>query len=278
MTISSGSTQPRGQRDAITPAACPLGLPLPLEPGMRCALFLDFDGTLVEIAENPDDVLIAEGLPELIASLADALEGRLAIVTGRSIAALESLLGSLKVAVAGSHGGEFRPFANAEIQPLAQPLPDAIVDSLQLFADHNGGLLVEPKPFSAAIHYRHHPEALEGLLQWANRLTAEFGLGLKHGKQVIELVMPGSDKGTAVARFMRLPNFAGATPLFLGDDVTDEDAFRAVKDFGGHGVLVGDIRPTAASFRLPDVAAVHTWMEAGLEAILKSAPKRETRA
>ncbi|WP_404482413.1 trehalose-phosphatase [Novosphingobium sp. BL-52-GroH] len=239
--------------------------PAPLGIGAQAALFLDFDGTLVEIADHPDAVVVAPGLAGLVAALSDTLDGRLAIVTGRSIAALEALLGPVEVAVAGSHGGEFRPRAGALVQPLADPLPGEVVAALERFAGAHGDLLVEPKPFSVAVHYRRHPEALEALLACAQDLAGARGLALKHGKQVIELAMPGSDKGTAVTRFMGLPAFAGASPLFLGDDVTDEDAFHAVRHLGGQGVLVGPMRATAASARLPDVAAVHEWLVSGLQ-------------
>ncbi|WP_148649415.1 trehalose-phosphatase [Novosphingobium barchaimii] len=254
-------------------------LPLPpaLDPGANIALFLDFDGTLVEIADHPDAVVVAPRLAGMITALSRRLGGRLAIVTGRSIAALEALLGPVEVAVAGSHGGEFRSRAGAEVEPLADPLPAAVVAALERFAAANGGLLVEPKPFSVAVHYRRHPEALEGLLACAQILAQDGGLAMKHGKQVIELAMPGSDKGTAVTRFMGLPAFAGAAPLFLGDDVTDEDAFRAVRHLGGQGVLVGPMRATAAALRLPDVAAVHTWLEDGLASAPAAQPEGETR-
>jgi trehalose 6-phosphate phosphatase len=238
--------------------------PQPLDPDAS-AVFLDFDGTLVEIADHPDDVVVAPGLSQLLADLSRRLDGRFAIVTGRSIAALELLLGPVEVAIAGSHGGEFRRSPTADVEPLAEPLPPEIVSSLKDFAAANGGLLVEPKPFSVAVHYRHHPDALEGLLTCAQSLASAAGLSMKHGKQVIELAMPGSDKGTAAARFMALPEFAGKTPLFLGDDVTDEDAFHAMRRLDGQGVLVGPMRPTAAATRLPCVAAVHAWLKAGLE-------------
>jgi len=244
-----------------------LPLPPPLATVERAALFLDFDGTLVDLADHPDAVIVAPSLQPLIASLAHRLDGRVAIVTGRAISALETLLGPVTIAVAGSHGGEFRRAAAAgtiaEIEPLAPALPATVVEAVERFAQANGGLLVEPKPFSIAVHYRRHPEALEALLDRAQDLASTHGMAVKHGKQVIELAMPGSDKGTAARRFMALPDFAGATPLFLGDDVTDEDAFHAVRALGGHGVLVGEMRRTAASFRLPDVAAVHRWLESG---------------
>lgn len=259
-TLSPSAHTP--DRSGHLPADLPAPAPLDADSS---AVFLDFDGTLVEIAEHPGDVVVAPYLAELLTDLSDRLDGRLAIVTGRSIAALEELLGPVEVAVAGSHGGEFRRAAGAEVEPLAKPLPPEIVSAFEEFASANGGLLVEPKPFSVAVHYRHHPEALEGLLTCAEGLASAFGLSMKHGKQVIELAMPGSDKGTAAARFMSLPTFAGKTPLFLGDDVTDEDAFHAVARLGGQGVLVGPMRPTAAAMRLPDVASVHAWLKAGLE-------------
>lgn len=254
----------RGTLDQPAPMPDDLPLPAPIDMATS-AVFLDFDGTLVEIADHPDRVVVAPYLGPLVSDLASRLDGRFAIVTGRSITALEALLGPLEVPVAGSHGGEFRPSRGTGIQPLADRLPDDLVAALQSFARDHGGLLVEAKPFSVAVHYRHHPSAMEPLLGFAQELAGNWGLSLKHGKQVIELAMPGSDKGTAAARFMDLPAFAGATPLFLGDDVTDEDAFRAVRRLGGTGILVGPMRPTAAAARLPDVAAVHAWLKAGLE-------------
>ncbi|GAB7551072.1 hypothetical protein NRB_05690 [Novosphingobium sp. 11B] len=128
---------------------------------------------------------------------------------------------------------------------------------------------MEPKPFSAAIHYRHHPEVLHDLRASTEGLAAQFGLTIKHGKQVIEVTMPGSDKGSAVSRFMDLPAFEGAIPTFIGDDVTDEDAFAAVRRYDGHGVLVGPPRPTAATSRLDSVADVHRWLQAGLQTVHK---------
>ena len=224
------------------------------------ALFLDFDGTLVEIADHPDGVFVPPGLPALLSRLSDRLDGRFAIVTGRSLAALETMLGPLEVAVAGSHGGEFRPAGRREIRALAAPLPPEVAERITAFAQAHGGLLVEPKPFSIAVHYRHHPEALPALLACASETGEAFGLKMKHGKQVIELSMPGSDKGSAVERFMAMPPFAGARPLFIGDDVTDEDAFAAVSRLGGAGVLVGPMRQTHARWRLGGVPAVHAWL------------------
>lgn len=259
-----GESQPPAQQDVHPYDLAP---PPPLRAWRKAALFLDFDGTLVDIADHPDEVVIARGLPALIEALARQFDGRLALVSGRSLSALEALLGPIGVAMAGSHGGEFRPAGAVMALALADPLPTDVVTRLSHFAQANGGLLVEPKPHSVAIHYRRHPEALDALLAYATGIAEGTALGMKHGKQVIELVMPGADKGAAVGKFMQLDGFAGAEPLFLGDDVTDEDAFVAVARLGGSGILVGPMRPTAAHWRLPDVMAVHAWLAASLEAL-----------
>jgi trehalose 6-phosphate phosphatase len=225
------------------------------------SLFLDFDGTLVEIADRPQDVVVAPGLPRALEVLSQRLGGRLAIVSGRSIAVLDELLRKVPVAMAGSHGGEFRPAGSDRIEALADPLPQPLCEALSAFARDNGGLLFEAKPCSAAVHYRDRPDIGPALFAYAEQLGAEYGVPVKQGKMVVELTMPGSDKGNAVNRFMSLAPFAGTRPLFVGDDVTDEDAFAAVRRFDGGGILVGPMRNTRALWRLDGVAAVHDWLE-----------------
>ncbi len=243
--LSEGALPPPAQLDAME----------------GISVFLDFDGTLAEIAGHPDEVVVAPGLGEVLNQLSQRLDGRLAIVSGRALAVLDAMLGPISIAMAGSHGGEFRPVDASVPQALAEPLPRPICEALQSFAQDNGGLVFEAKPYSAAVHYRDRTEIAEPLIAFAADLAAKHGMGLKHGKMVVELTMPGSDKGTAVARFMELAPFAGSRPLFIGDDVTDEDAFAAVRRFDGGGILVGPMRPTRALWRLENVAAVHTWLE-----------------
>lgn len=235
--------------------------PPPRLDDTRLSLFLDFDGTLVDIAGRPQDVIVAPGLPEALAALAQKLEGRLAIVSGRSLAVLDELLAGAPLAMAGSHGGEFRPAGALPAKALAEPLPPRLCEALAAFAQENGGLVFEAKPCSAAVHYRDRPQVGEALFAHAATLAAQYGAHIKHGKMVVELTMPGSDKGNAVTQFMSLAPFAGSRPLFVGDDVTDEDAFAAVRRFDGGGILVGPMRPTHALWRLDDVAAVHRWLE-----------------
>ncbi|HKX79795.1 MAG TPA: trehalose-phosphatase [Novosphingobium sp.] len=239
---------------------------LPLPPALSsfapCALFLDFDGTLVQIAARPDAIEVATGLPALLLELADRLDGRLAIVTGRQLADLDRYLGPIEIAMAGSHGGEFREAGAREAARLAEPLPGAVVSELDAFAKEVPGVLIETKPFSAAVHYRAAPEAAGKVMRTVEAVAQETGLVLKHGKMVVELTTPGSDKGVAVDRFMAMPRFAGSRPVFVGDDMTDEDAFKAVLNHGGCGILVGSQRETEALWRLPGVAEVHAWLKA----------------
>lgn len=254
--------------NALSPDTGTADDPLPLPPQLASiptpALFLDFDGTLVDIAPHPDAIDVAPALPALIGKLADRLEGRLAIVSGRALADLDRHLGPLNIAMAGSHGGELREHGSATVRALAELLPEDVVERLRDFAHSAGGLLIEPKPFSVAVHYRDRPEAAEGLIAHANIVANDAGLAVKQGKMVVELVMPGSDKGTAVMRLMELSAFRGARPIFVGDDITDEDAFVRVIEQQGGGILVGPQRATAARWRLPNTRAVRHWLEEAL--------------
>ncbi len=237
----------------------PLGPPPSVLDGE--ALFLDFDGTLVELAETPDSIRVSPDLPHLLERLARRLDGRLAIVSGRSIRDLERYLSCCGIAVSGSHGLELR-LTDGSFVPLAAPRGlDHARERISRFAEAAPGLLVEDKPFSIALHYRKAPDREDQVQAFMARVAAASGLTVQHGKMVAELRPPGADKGDAVRTFMAEPPFAGARPLFVGDDLTDEDAFRAAAALGGGGVLVGPARDSAARWRLDGVAAVAAWLE-----------------
>ena len=224
------------------------------------ALFLDFDGTLVELAESPAAITVGAGLPMLLTRLGAALSGRVAIVSGRALEDLESHLDCSGIAVSGSHGLELRLRDGTRI-PLAAPgrLAEA-GETIAGFAAERPGLLVEAKPFGTAVHYRAAPELGGEVESFLSGLAARLGLAVQQGKMVVELRPHGADKGDALRALMAEPPFAGARPLFVGDDLTDEAAFAAAAALGGGGILVGPPRPTAARWRLAGVAETIAWL------------------
>jgi trehalose 6-phosphate phosphatase len=237
-------------------------LPPPLSGLAPVALFLDFDGTLVELAEAPGAIAVPSGLAPLLDRLADRLDGRLAIVSGRAVDDLRRHLGGSAAVLSGSHGAELHYADGRSIPVSAPPGLAAARESIRRFAAGGDGLLVEDKPAGIALHYRLAPERAEEADAFLEALAERSGLALQRGKMVAELRPPGTDKGGALRRLMAEPPFAGARPVFVGDDLTDEHAFEAAAALGGEGVLVGPPRQTAARWRLDDVAAVTAWLEA----------------
>lgn len=221
----------------------------------RVALFLDFDGTLVEIADTPGGIHVPVGIPAQLAALHRRLDGRMAIVSGRAIADVRSHLGVPGLLMVGSHGAEIGEAAAAR-----STLSDASRADIAALTAGWPGLLVETKPLGIAIHYRQEPDAAPTVLKVMDGMAAREGLAARRGRMVVELGPKSADKGTALARLMAAAPFAGATPLFVGDDLTDEDGFAAARRAGGYGILVGDMRPTAARFRLPGPLQVHRWL------------------
>lgn len=236
--------------------------PPPLSRFAPAALFLDFDGTLVELAEAPGAISVPGGLTPLLDRLSKRLDGRLAIVSGRAVDDLRKHLGPSAMVLSGSHGAELH-YADGRSIPVSAPpgLAEAR-ESIRRFAAGSEGLLVEDKPAGVALHYRLAPERAEEADAFLEALAERSGLALQRGKMVAELRPHGSDKGAALRRLMAEPPFAGARPVFVGDDLTDEDAFRAAAALGGEGVLVGPDRPSAALWRLDGVAEVTAWLEA----------------
>lgn len=243
--------------DAIDlPAPPPLAQ---LADERELALFLDFDGTLVDLAHAPGAIAVPRGLPGRLRALADRLGGRLALVTGRSLDDLAIHCPIEGIACAGSHGDDRRSAAGAAIGAPAAALPQGAFDALHAAA-RDLGLALEAKTHGAALHYRTDPERGGAALALATEVAGRFGLAVKEGKHVVELTRPGADKGGAVRAFMGLPPFAGAMPVFVGDDLTDEDGIAACIELGGFGILVGDRSPTGARYRLPGVPAVYRWL------------------
>lgn len=227
----------------------------------RCALFLDFDGTLVEIAPRPCDVFVEPRTRALLGLLADLTGGAVAIVSGRPIEEIDMFVAPLRLAVAGSHGAELRATPDAELERAeGSELLRTSCGPINVFAARHD-LLVEQKAGAISLHYRNRPEhggdaiaLVEGLAAGDDRLR------VIDGNMVVELALAGTTKGSALEYMLERPPFAGRTPIAVGDDATDEDAFAAALGRGGQAVKVG-MGPTFAPHRAKDVAAVHSWLE-----------------
>jgi trehalose 6-phosphate phosphatase len=224
------------------------------------ALFLDIDGTLVPIAPTPAEVRPSPDLPRLLTRAASELGNALAIVSGREITSIDQVTQGVVPYAAGSHGAEFRLGPG---QPVLRPGPQPDIaglesDVLECMKDWPG-LLVEPKRAGLAVHYRKAPELgprvrieLEAMLS----RRGQADLALLQGDHVVEVRSPAHNKGEAVRRIMKETAFQGRRPVFIGDDVTDEDGFLAVQDMGGTAIIVGGRRPTLATRKLASVGAV----------------------
>jgi trehalose 6-phosphate phosphatase len=185
----------------------------------------------------------------------------MAVVSGRSIADLDRILEGTVTPVAGSHGLQRRnarfDLAAGEPHPRLEQAVNEVMTFVKPFPD----LHVERKPLSIALHFRQAPELERLIRTFAGEVAQRTGLKLQWGAMVAEFMTPGMDKGRAVRAFMDEPPFMGSIPIFVGDDLTDEDGFVAAQALGGIGVLVGPSRSTCARFRLNNVEAVHTWLE-----------------
>jgi trehalose 6-phosphate phosphatase len=246
--------------------------PLPLiEP--NTALFLDFDGTLADLAPRPELVQVEPELIGTLRALHVCLDGALAIVSGRPVAELDHFLQPLRLPAAGVHGAEFRNGAERIVRPPA-PGIGPLLPHLEALVARHPGLQLERKSVAVAIHYRQVPE-LEPLVRAAvaDVLRDAVGLEALPGKMVVEIKPAGVDKGGAIATFMRSSPFAGRLPVFAGDDVTDEAGFSVVRELGGIGVLVGQ-RATAASVSVTGPAALRSWLHRCAHALTQQMAQR----
>jgi len=232
-------------------------------PHTDIALFLDVDGTLLEIAATPAAVRVPAALRNTLQLAAKRENGALAFISGRTITEIDRLFAPLVFPAAGQHGVEVRD-SNGNV---ARPFIDAgQLDSarelLTQLVTHYRGLLLEDKGSALAVHFRQAPQheraTMEVMGGLADQLRDKFVL--RDGKCVLELTPRGYSKRGAIEAFMRDPPFAGRTPVFIGDDVTDEDGFEAVNALGGYSVRVGDLAATAAKFRFSSVSTVVAWL------------------
>jgi len=236
------------------------GPPWPRRP----ALFLDLDGTLLEFAATPADATPSLRLRRLLADLAALEHGAVAFISGRTIADLDGLLAPHRFATAGLHGIERRRADGSQLPAAVDPSGlDGVRARLAAFAAEWPGVVLEDKRFALAVHYRQTPQRAAEVAA----LGIEIAGCLPHdweileGNHVLEIKPSSADKGVAIRAFMAESPFAGRTPVFVGDDVTDEDGFRVVNELGGISVKVS-AGSTSACWRLANIDAVTSWLEA----------------
>lgn len=225
----------------------------------RIALLLDVDGTLLDLVARPNDVQVPDDLRDVLKALAECAHCVLALVSGRATAQLDMLFSPVKLAVIGCHGAEIRGHPTAPVQSRA-PLDETIRRELYALAAKFPGTLLEDKTYSIAIHYRGAPALEIPLTRAAGEfIAAHPTLEILAGKAVIEFKPRGYDKATACAALLANPPFRGRTPVFLGDDVTDERVFRVLSEFSGIGISVGRAME-GADYMLRSPAAVRAWL------------------
>ena len=228
------------------------------------ALFLDLDGTLIDIAPTPEDVVVPDSLARLLADTTEELNGALAILTGRSIADADRHLAPLVPVAAGVHGAEIRTAPGHAIETKAALIDAGTANAVRDIACREPGALVEFKGVSIAIHYRMVPQAqprLEEALQDIVSARSDR-LMLCRGRKVLELVPRHVSKGGALEVLMQLPAFRGKRPNVIGDDLSDLSAFEAARGLGGHGYKVAGALFPSEEADFTDPTAVRAWLAA----------------
>ncbi|HEV7489927.1 MAG TPA: trehalose-phosphatase [Rhodanobacteraceae bacterium] len=250
---------------AAEPAALP---PPPRADTATLALFVDIDGTLLDIAARPDAVIVEPALRATLAALHELLRGALAPLSGRSLRSVDALLALPSVAAAGLHGAELRANGGDSLasQRLNPELDMARARANETASTHPG-VIVEDTGAAIALHYRSAPTAEIAVRRAAIDMLDSAGseYELLQGNLVIELKPAHADKGSALATLMQSLPFVGRTPWMIGDDLTDEDAFAEANALGGVSIIVGPRRPTLARYALPDPGAARAWLADLLE-------------
>ena len=232
------------------------------------ALFLDFDGTLVRF-DRPDHSLpvVDAGLRSLVADLLGAVDGALAVISGRALDTLDDLFAPMRLAAAGEHGSQWRIAPDAPRQSIdVSASLHRMLTACQALLPRFPGVRLEVKPHSLVLHFHSQPTLRDKLAEAVGQLCLPAtGMALLHARGMVEIKSVDADKGVAVTRFMGHAPFCGRTPVFVGDDVSDEHAFGAINALGGISVKVG-AGPSHARFRLEDDGSVREWLEGLLRA------------
>lgn len=245
----------------------------------RICLFLDFDGTLLDLAETPDAIAVDRALPDLLARTSAALGGALALVSGRPIDDLDLLLAPLKLPAAGIHGFERRDARGVlHRAPARHGTLDTVRHRFVEFIARDPRLILEDKGEALALHYRRAPDAAAAVRAFADRIVEALppGFTLQPGDMVVEVKSQLFSKGLAVRQFLGEPPFADRQPVVIGDDFTDVDAFRVVEYLGGLSIAVGD--RIQGRERLPNPGMVRELLEQLVAARARATPATATAA
>jgi trehalose 6-phosphate phosphatase len=234
----------------MLPGICDLG---------RYAIFLDLDGTIVELAERPDAVQLSPPTLRLLQTLHDKSGRALAVISGRQIAVVDRLLQPLVLPAAGEHGSQRRD-ASGVLHSAAPAGIEPVTFVIEKSLGDEPGVIIERKGSAVALHYRLRPDLERRCCEIVHEAIGRRpDLRLIHGKMVFEIVQESATKGRAIAAFMAEPPFSGRTPIFAGDDATDEAGFALVNSRGGVSIKVG-ADPTGATFRAESVEELHDWL------------------
>ncbi len=245
----------------------------PPELDRTTALFLDLDGTLIEIAATPELVVVPPALPGLLAELTELLGGSVAIVSGRSLRTIDQLLAPFTSAGAGEHGASMRFVdGTTEEMPKGLAIPETWRDSLALAAERWQGVLIEPKPHGCAVHYRLAPERHDDVWKLVRSLVPDNHpwFRLIPAREAVEIGPRATSKGHAVERLMKDSPFKGRRPIFVGDDFTDEAGMSAARRFGGEGLRVQEVFDG-------DPALVRAWLARNVDRLSGREKEKEDR-
>ncbi len=270
-TIFCASHNKRNSGRGLALTVIMMEIPLP-QAGSRWGFFLDIDGTLLAIAPTPGAVRVPPALAHLLARLQQLCDGALALVSGRAIADIDRLFDKSIAAAAGLHGMERRRAdGTMEIAPISTEGLAPVQAAFYAFAATRPGLLLEDKGRTIALHYRLAPDQGPEVRRLAQALVGAVPgtLRLLEGDKVVEVQPVGFDKGRAIRSFLMEPPFGGRRPVFIGDDITDEDGFAAVAEQGGIAIRVtrdrAELPRTLAPFELGTIEAVYAWLEAAAD-------------
>jgi trehalose 6-phosphate phosphatase len=233
----------------------------PPPPALDWCLFLDVDGTLVELTDTPSQTAADAQIKSLLREVSERLGGAVALISGRKIETLDQLFSPLKLPAAGLHGVERRKF-DGSIQGAS--FVDSRLDlaraALKSLVDAHPGTLLEDKERTIAVHFRTAPQFADamrdGVVEIANSLGRDYHI--QSGKMMFEIKPRGFTKATAIRSFMKESPFRGRRPVFIGDDLTDQDGFAMVESQGGLSVGVGD--HVQGQYYLANVPAVRAWL------------------